>query len=126
MRTVEDLKEMLCKELDEIGMKQELSAGDLDTVNKLTETIKNLYKIKMFEEEYRGDGGSYNGGSSSRRGYSRDSSYGGYSGRHYVRGHYSRESGRDYMMEQLEEIMNNADGREKEALRRCMSQIEKM
>ena len=33
MKTLYDLKDMLCEELDEIGKKGEMSAGDLETVN---------------------------------------------------------------------------------------------
>lgn len=42
--TLYDLKEMLCKELDEIAKKGEMSAGDLETVHKLTDTVKNIEK----------------------------------------------------------------------------------
>lgn len=40
MKVMYDLKDMLCAELDEIGKKGEMSAGDLETVHKLTDTIK--------------------------------------------------------------------------------------
>lgn len=46
-----DLKDMLCMEVDEIAKKQEMSAGDLDAVHKLTDTIKNIDKILMLEED---------------------------------------------------------------------------
>lgn len=49
-RVLYDLKDMLCAELDEIGKKGEMSAGDLETVHKLTDTIKNIDKITMLEE----------------------------------------------------------------------------
>ena len=39
--------EKLCEELKEIARKGELGAGDLEIVHKLTDTIKNLYKIEM-------------------------------------------------------------------------------
>lgn len=88
MRAYEDLNEMLCKEVEEIANKGELSAGDLETVHKLTDTIKNILKIGMLEE----------GGSSSDGRWNAEGSYGngGYSGRHYVRGHYSRDGGNSY------------------------------
>ena len=50
MKVMYDLKDMLCAELDEIGKKGEMSAGDLDTVHKLTDTIKNIDKIMMLED----------------------------------------------------------------------------
>ena len=49
-RVLYDLKDMLCAELDEIGKKGEMSAGDLETVHKLTDTIKNIDKITMLED----------------------------------------------------------------------------
>lgn len=38
MKNLETLQDMLCDELDEIAQKGEMSAGDLDTVHKLTDT----------------------------------------------------------------------------------------
>lgn len=63
---------MLCKELDEYAMKQKISSADLDMIWKLTDTVKNLDKIEMLEEESEGysearggiRGRSYMGGSS--------------------------------------------------------------
>lgn len=71
MEYIEKIKKMLCKELDEYAMKQKLTGGDLDMIWKLTDTVKNLDKISMLEEESgyseaRGGRGrsSYMGGSS--------------------------------------------------------------
>lgn len=89
MHEIYELKEMLCKELDEYGAKGELSAGTLDIVDKLAHTIKNLDKIieTMEEEEYSNyGGGSYYG-----------ENYGGMPGRSYRRsmnsGSYARGRG---------------------------------
>ena len=51
MKSMYDLRDMLCKELDEITRKGELGAGDLDIVHKLTDTIKNIDKIEMLEDD---------------------------------------------------------------------------
>ena len=51
MKHWEQLRDTLCRELDEIAKKGELSAGDLETVDKLTHTMKNLDKIMMGEGE---------------------------------------------------------------------------
>jgi hypothetical protein len=69
MEYIEKIKKMLCKELDEYAMKQKLTGGDLDMIWKLTDTVKNLDKIEMLEEESgyseaRGRGRSYMHGSS--------------------------------------------------------------
>ena len=57
MYDLRNLREMLCKELDEIADKREMSAGDLDAIQKLTSSIKNTYKIEMAEDgSYSRDG----------------------------------------------------------------------
>ena len=51
------IKEMLMKELYEYEEKAKkinggkLSAGDLETIHKLTDTVKNIDKIEMLEED---------------------------------------------------------------------------
>ena len=135
MEYMHELKEKLCMELDEIAKKPEMSAGDLEAAHKLTDTIKNIDKIEMLEEDdgYSRDGdwemegrGAYNRGSS-YRGRKRDS-MGRYSraGRMYPDRVYSRDSAKDRMMEQMEDMMGGANEREKEILRRAMDQLEKV
>lgn len=52
-----DLRNMLCDELDELARKGELGAGDLEIAHKLTDTIKNIDKIEMLEDDgYSRDG----------------------------------------------------------------------
>lgn len=143
---MEKLKEKLWKELDEISDKPDLSAGDLETAHKLSDTIKNLDKICMLEEGdgYSEDGewaadmrGTYGRGSSyANRGkhyvrghYSRDDGMGrdgrGYSSRRDSRGRYSRDDGRSEMMEYLEMALDSATEQDREAIRRMMRQLEK-
>jgi len=145
---MEKLKEKLFEELDEISRKPEMGAGDLEVIHKLTDTIKNIDKICMLEEESGysqdgGDGGSYGNGSSyANRGkhyvrghYSRDGggSYngggqGGYSSRRGGsrggRGGYSRDDGRSEMMEHLEMAMDTATDQDRETIKRFMRQLE--
>lgn len=133
MEYMYELKDKLCKELDEIARKGELGAGDLEIIHKLTDTIKNLDKIEMLEDsdgysqtgDWEMEGrGSYNRGSS-YRGRKRDS-MGRYSreGRG-GRGGYSRHDAKEAMMEQMEMLMDQAGSeREREAIRRCMGQLE--
>lgn len=114
MKSMYDLRDMLCKELDEITRKGELGAGDLDIVNKLTDTIKNINKIEAMEED---------GYSSRRDEY--DMRGRGRRGTHYVRGHYSRDGGIDNMKRQLQEMLDNADDESiRRAIQRCMDTIE--
>jgi small nuclear ribonucleoprotein (snRNP)-like protein len=102
MHTYYELKDMLKKELDQIVKKGELSAGSLETIDKLLNSIKNACKITMYEE-YAEDGYSYadsdmdmsnysyaRGGNGRGRGSNanRDSM-----GRYSSEGGYSREGG---------------------------------
>ena len=91
-----DLRDMLCKELDEITRKGELGAGDLDIVHKLTDTIKNIDKIEMLEDDGYSQRRYSQAGdweADMRGTYGKGSSYA-RRGTHYVRGHYSRCPGR--------------------------------
>lgn len=90
------LKESLCRELSEIAKKGAISAGDLDAIMKLTDSIKDLNEIMDMEDEggYSQRGGEWTAEGSYNRGNSYGNSYAGRRGTHYVRGHYSREGGR--------------------------------
>ena len=134
MEYMHELKDKLCKELDEIARKPEMGAGDLEIIHKLTDTIKNIDKIEIMKEdggysqagdwEMRGHG-SYDRGSS-YRGRKRDS-MGRYSRdwRDDGRRMYSRADAKDEMMGQMEDLMAMAGSeKEREAIRRCMNQLE--
>lgn len=95
MHTYYDAKDMLKKELDEIVKKGELSAGSLDTIDKLLNSIKNSCKIIMYEE-YAEDGYSYADGDMdmSNYSYARGNGRGrGSQARRDSMGRYSREGG---------------------------------
>lgn len=129
------LRNTLCNELEEFANKGELNTGDLDVIHKLTDTIKNTYKIEMYE-----DGGYSRGGeweADMRGSYNRGNSYAN-RGQHYVRGHYSRdgegvchsqrgysrEGSREEMLDKLQMMYENArNEKEREALRRCLEQM---
>ena len=128
-----ELKEMLCKELEEYGAKGELTAGSLEIVDKLAHAIKNLDKIIEKEGEYSERGGSYRGGYARAQGGNQGGgNRGGQDGRSpnrggsYARqgrgmnarrdsmgrysseGGYSRDEGREEMVMQLEDLMQDA------------------
>lgn len=139
MKNRDNIKEMLDCELDEFNEKSELNTGDLDVIYKLTDTIKNLYKIEMLEDGgYSRDrysrGGEWE--ADMRGSYGRGNSY----GRHFVRGHYSRDGedgghsqrrggysrsdSAEETMERLQVMYENATNeKEREALRRCLEQM---
>ena len=132
MEYMYELQDELCKELDEIARTPEMGAGDLEIIHKLTDTIKNLDKIEMLEDGGYSQAGDWEadmrgtyGRGSSYRGRKRDS-MGRYSreGRG-GRGGYSRHDAKEAMMEQMEMLMDQAGSeREREAIRRCMGQLE--
>lgn len=120
MRT-DTLRELLCEELEQYESKRDLSRSDLETVHKLTDTYKNLLKIESLEED---DGYSRMGEweADMRGRYGRGDSY---RARHYVRGHYSREDGRERMLEKIDRLMQDAPDRDRDILRRCKEQLER-
>ena len=156
MHYMHDLKDLLCAELEDYAEKGKksgkMSMGDLDSIHKLTDTVKNILKIDMLEGEtgysedgaYMGEGRIYG---TSYDGYDRGTSYARGRGRYAkrdsmgrysrddgymrrdvlgMRDGYSREDGKAYMMEQLEDMMDDAEKpAEKEALRRCMEALKR-
>lgn len=92
MEVLYDLKELLTKELDKIVEKHDINPTELEMSYKAVDIIKDICTIDAMEnaaEDEWGEEGSYEGGYSGRRGYSRAGgrsnrgSYegGGYSGR---------------------------------------------
>lgn len=136
MEKLHELKEKLWTELEELAEKREMGAGDLEVVHKITDTIKNIDKICMLEEDggysEAVDDGDYGRGSSyANRGkhyvrghYSRDGGRGGYSSRRDSRGRYSRDDGRSEMMEHLEMALDSANDQDRETIKRFMRQLE--
>lgn len=135
MEKLHELKEKLWAELDELAEKREMGAGDLEVVHKLTDTIKNIDKICELEKSgYSeavdgmddGRGSSYvNRGKHYVRGhYSRDGGMDGYSSRRNRRGRYSRDDGRSEMMEHLEMALDSANDQDRETIKRFMRQLE--
>lgn len=96
MRDWANLKEVLCKELETMTKRPDRIKPEMDTIHKLTDTIKNIDKILKLEGEAAEEGYSRNGGEWESYGrYDRGGGYGGNSygsrrGMHYVGGHYSR------------------------------------
>ena len=111
MHYMHDLKDLLCAELEDYAEKGKksgkMSMGDLESIHKLTDTVKNILKIDMLEEEsgysedghYMGEGRIY--GTSYESGYSErgGSSYARGRGRYAKRdsmGRYSSRGGMSY------------------------------
>lgn len=153
MEYIEKIKKMLCRELEKFSMKTDLTVTDLEKIHKLSDTVKNLDKIKLLEEESEGyseaRGGSrysYDDMYSERRGRGRNAkrdSMGRYSseggsydyseeGNSYRRGRSSYEGGmsydgaKDHMMSMLGGMMEDADPNEREILKDCMRKLERI
>lgn len=145
MNTYYDVKEMLHKELADIVKKGELSAGSLETIDKLLNSIKNACKITMYEE-YAEDGYSYadsdrdmstysyarGRGSNTRRDsmgrYSNEDGYSNTRGgrRGYSRRGYSYDDGdKEEKVEMLREMMNEVSSEEeRRALQKIIRKME--
>lgn len=126
-----DLREMLCEELDEYNRdaKNGLNERVLDTVHKLTDTIKNIDKIMMLEDgDYSRSGeweADMRGNYGRTENYNRGNSYAN-RGRHYVRGHYSRGDVRERMISDIENMMQDATGAERDAYKRALDILNNM
>lgn len=143
MKNLEKIKDNFMDELDEIADKPEFSAGDLETVYKLTCAIANIDKIIMRDKhEYSGDYdggmweamGSYAGGGNRGGNRGGGNMGGGRSNRgsSYARrkrdrmGRYSGDDDTEEMVEMLEDMMKDTDdSRIKSAIKRCITEIEK-
>ena len=141
MHTYYEAKEMLKKELDNIVKKGELSAGSLETIDKLLNSIKNACKITMYEE-YAEDGYSYADGDADMSDYAyarasgngrgrgsnaRRDAMGRYSSRGYSRrGRYSYDDGeKQEKMDMLREMMNEVSSdEERRALNKIIRRME--
>ena len=112
MRYMEDLKDLLCAELKDYAEKGkrsgELSKADVEVIDTVLNSVKNIYKIDKYKEETEGysEDGTYMGegriyGTSYESGYSErgGSSYARGRGRYARRdsmGRYSRDGGMSY------------------------------
>lgn len=130
MKHLEKLKEALCEELDKFGKSGDITVNSLDKIHRLTDTIKNIDRIMEMEQgedgysEARGrryakrdSMGRYSGDG----GYSEDDDY---SERRMGRG-YSRDEATDHLMRQLGNMMEDADPKQRETLKKWMRELER-
>lgn len=133
------LYEWACNELEELEQKLDkgqLSIGDVELADKLTELKKNILKIEMLEDEgysaeYRDDMGSYARGNrgSYNRGYNRGGSYArGRNARRDSMGRYSRDGysrAADEQIEMLEGMIDSAPNEQiKKEIEKLISKME--
>lgn len=128
----EKIKDKMSEDIEKIGAKTVWSDADLDRLQKMTDTVKNIHKICMLQEGEYETGGSM----ASHRGYAMRSSMDGNSmrGRDSM-GRFTREGSYrgmsrgysyndDQMMEELSSLMDRAKTeQEREAIRACLEEI---
>ena len=150
MHGIYKVEEMLCDELDKIGEKDELTAGSLETADKLSHALKNVQKIiDYYESMGDGDGYSratttdgmhtvYRGASYARGGRTGSNQYGSYArgrgsyakrdsrGRYSSRGYSRAEAGKE-MAAELRDLMADAPNDEiRQRMQDLVSEIEMM
>lgn len=119
VQILERIRDNYCDELKQFAEKGRVSMGDIETVNKLVGTIHYIDEIMDMD-----------GGYSQTRGYTSRYDDGTSYGRHYVRGHYSRDGysmtdGRMEVREHIHSMMNdpNMSHADREALRRAEEEL---
>lgn len=139
MKAYDQIKEMLCDELEEIAKKNELTTNSLDVIYKSIDVIKDIATVEAMEQEYGYSQDGYSGnyyprypmyayddGNSYARGRGSNAkrdSMGRYSneGRSYD---YSRDGYSGDTKEELQRIMNSAQNdREREAIRKALDSM---
>lgn len=149
MKTYDNIKNMLCDELDEIAKKKELTTNSLDVLYKGVDILKDISVIEAMEQDYPSEGYSGEGysqygrypvymydnegmGHSYARGrgrYAQRDSMGRYAdgSPDYPReGGYSRNDGysREGMKDELRMMMDRAHtDKEREAIRKAMESM---
>jgi hypothetical protein len=117
------LKDEMCEELVELTDKKNRSPGDVEMIGEIVDIILDIHRIEDYCEggEYSRAGeweADMRGNYGRTENYNRGNSYAN-RGRHYVRGHYSRGDGREKMISDIEDMMQDATGAERDAYKRA-------
>lgn len=117
------LKDEMCDELMELTDKKNRSPGDVEMIGEIVDIILDIHRIEDYCEgdEYSRAGeweADMRGNYGRTENYNRGNSYAN-RGRHYVRGHYSRTDGRERMISDIEDMMQEATGAERDAYKRA-------
>lgn len=145
MHEMEELKEMLCDELEKITKQGKITSGILDTVDKLTHSIKSIETIIAMDEAGYSNrmGGSYAVDRDRSYGYDGMSNRGSYEGSYddgrsyrirkdgrrdqrynYSRGSYEDGYSRD-LRRDLEDLMHDTNNEEeKRMLKKWIKQLD--
>lgn len=131
-----ELKEKLLKELEEYAQNGKYSKEDVETIKYMASAVDHICNIVERDDEgysERGDGYSRNMGGYYRSDYPRNYGGGSYArgrGRNARRdsmGRYSRDGSNDMMVQQLEDLMQDAPNEQiKQKIQQLVQQIEQM
>lgn len=129
---MDELREMLYCELDEMTKMGDLSMGSLKTIGEILDAIKDIETIDAMSQggysgEYANEGNSMRG-RYYRDGYAREGSYEGNSYRKRNRmgqfSRYSREGEKDQLVEKLETLMEDTtNGGDRQEIRQKVMEI---
>lgn len=118
------VKDEMFDELMGLTDKKSRTPGDIEMIGEIVDIILDIHRIEDYCEDgdYSRTGeweadmrGSYD----RTENYNRGNSYAN-RGRHYVRGHYSRGDGRERMISDIENMMQDATGAERDAYKRAL------
>ena len=129
---MDELRETLYCELDEMPKMGDLSMGSLKTIGEILDAIKDIETIDAMSQggysgEYANEGNSMRG-RYYRDGYAREGSYEGNSYRKRNRmgqfSRYSREGEKDQLVEKLETLMEDTtNGGDRQEIRQKVMEI---
>ena len=118
MKSMEELREMLMVELENLTRKGEVNNASLEMIDKLTHSIKSIDTIVAMQGSGYSHGRGYNYG---RRMPEYDYQYGDYG----YRGGYGYHDDRSAMVSRLEGMMQDAPNEKiRDAIRKAINQIE--
>ena len=125
---MEQLKEMLYCELDEMTKSGDLNMGSLKAIGEILDAIKDIETIEAMSQGYSGEEGNSNRGRYYRDDYAREGSYEGNSYRRRNRmgqfSRYSREGEKDQLVDELDHLMDTTtNGGDRQQLRQSIMSI---
>ncbi len=130
MRVYDEIKEMLCDELEDVVKKKELTPNSLELIDTAIDVIKDIHTIKAMEQEYPDDHGYSQGYYGRMPVYMYDDP-----GMSYARGgsaniprtsrsHYYNDGYSGDTKEELEKLMSTAKtDRERETIRHALENM---
>ena len=124
MKVLDQIKDMLCDELEDIAKRKDLSPNSLDIIDTSVDVIKDIHTIYAMEQEYpSGYSQGYDGrmpvymydDGMTRRSYDMPGG---------TRDHYTGRGYSGDTKEELQKLMDTAkDDREREAIRNALNHI---